>query len=215
MKISDATVRRLPRYRRSLLELKESHKDRISSDELSQLVGYTASQIRQDLSNFGYFGQQGYGYNICNLYNNVNSILGLHRDYKMIVIGAGHLGQALARNINSNQSGFQVQAMFDVNPKLIGMMIQNIKIYDYGVLDEYLKRNDVDIGIISALKNNAQEIADKLCKGRVRGIWNFTSQDLIVEKGVVIENVHLSDSLYSLTYQINKIRTHMENNGGD
>jgi len=204
LKISNATVRRLPRYRRNLLELKKSNADKISSDEFSKIIGYTASQIRQDLSHFGYFGQQGYGYNIHNLYNGVNSILGLNQVYKIIIIGAGNLGQALARNTNFYKSEFKLQAMFDVNPKIIGLMIKDIKIYDYDVLDEYLKLNSIDIGIICTSKNNAQEVADKLCRGCVKGIWNFTPRDLTVEGDVVLENVHLSDSLYSLTYHINK-----------
>jgi len=203
-KISSAVIKRLPRYRRYLADLQKKNVDRISSNELSSLIGYTASQIRQDLNNFGGFGQQGYGYNIQSLYNEISAILGLDKDYKMIIVGAGNLGQALANYTHYYKSGFIVTAMFDVNPRLIGIRINDIGVLDYEHLEDYLKENPIDIGIVSTNQDSAQEVVDKLCAGGVRGIWNFAPTDLHVPEGVALENVHLSDSLHSLAYYINR-----------
>lgn len=205
-KISSAVIKRLPRYRRYLSDLQKKNIDRISSNELSNLIGYTASQIRQDLNNFGGFGQQGYGYNIQSLYNEITSILGLDKEYKMVIIGAGNLGQALANYTHYYKSGFIVTAMFDVNPRLIGLRINDIEVLDYDHLEDYLKENSIDIGIVSTNKDSAQEVVDKLCAGGVKGIWNFAPTDLHVPESVALENVHLSDSLHSLAYYINRNR---------
>lgn len=201
--ISNAVIKRLPRYRRYLRELKKKNVDRISSNELSNLIGYTASQIRQDLNNFGGFGQQGYGYNVDSLHKEISAILGLDQEYRMIILGAGNLGQAIANYTHYYKSGFIVAAMFDVNPKLIGLRINDIEVLDYEVLDEYLKNTEIDIGIVCTNKDSAQEVVDKLCAGGVKGIWNFAPTDLIVKEGIALENVHLSDSLHSLAYYIN------------
>ena len=203
--ISKAVIKRLPRYRRYLKELMLEGKDKISSKEFSKLTGYTASQIRQDLNNFGGFGQQGYGYNVKDLYEEINTILGLDKEYKMVLIGGGNLGQALANYTHYSNMGFIVESIFEVNPRLIGMRINGIKVRDYAELSDFLEENDIDIGIICTTKNSGQEVADKLCEGGVRGIWNFTALDVIVPDGVALENVHLSDSLHSLAY-------YMENN---
>lgn len=203
-KISRAVIKRLPRYRRYLAELQKKNVDRISSNELSNLIGYTASQIRQDLNNFGGFGQQGYGYNIQSLYNEISAILGLDQDYKMIIVGAGNLGQAIANYTHYYKSGFVVTAMFDVNPRLIGLRINDIEVLDSDRLEAYLKDNTVDIGIVSTNKGSAQEVVDKLCAGGVKGIWNFAPTDLNVPQDIALENVHLSDSLHSLAYYINR-----------
>ncbi|MGI6751352.1 MAG: redox-sensing transcriptional repressor Rex [Anaerovoracaceae bacterium] len=203
-KISSVVIRRLPRYRRYLEELMKKGVERVSSKELSSLIGYTASQIRQDLNNFGGFGQQGYGYNVRTLYEQISSIIGLDKEYKMVIIGSGNLGQAIANYANYYKSGFQVCNMFDINPRLIGLSINGIEVLDYELLPEYLKETQIDIGIICTNKDNAQEVATVLCQGNVRGIWNFAPQDLIVSQSVALENVHLSDSLHALTYYLHR-----------
>ena len=202
-KISKAVIKRLPRYRRYLEDLMKKDVDRISSNELSNLIGYTASQIRQDLNNFGGFGQQGYGYNVKALHEEISKILGLDREYKMIIVGCGNLGQALANYTHYYKAGFIVCGMFDINPRLVGLFINDIEVMDYSVLDEYLEQNQIDIGIICTNKGSAQEVADKLVMGKVKGIWNFAAVDLEVGEDVALENVHLSDSLQSLAYNIN------------
>ncbi len=201
-KISNAVIKRLPRYRRYLKELKKKGVDKISSNELSSLIGYTASQIRQDLNNFGGFGQQGYGYNVEGLYNEISAILGLDREYKMVIVGAGNLGQALANYTHYYRAGFVVKALFDVNPRLVGLRINDIDVLDAEGLVEYVEENDIDLGIICTTKDSAQEIADKLCFAGVKGIWNFAQVDLEVPNHVALENVHLSDSLYTLAYKV-------------
>ncbi|MEG1583525.1 MAG: redox-sensing transcriptional repressor Rex [Anaerovorax sp.] len=203
-KISKAVIKRLPRYRRYLHELRKKGIDRISSNELSALIGYTASQIRQDFNNFGGFGQQGYGYNVQTLYDNIGVILGLNHEYNMIIVGSGNLGQALANYTHYYRSGFKVCGMFDVNPKLVGMSINDIKIMDYDDMQDYVKKNGIDIGIISTGKESAQNVADKMVEAGIKGIWNFAPMDLNVADKIALENVHLSDSLHSLAYEINK-----------
>ncbi len=203
-RISNAVIRRLPRYRRALNDLKKKGVERISSNELSGLIGYTASQIRQDLNNFGGFGQQGYGYNVESLYTQIGSILGLDREYRMIIVGSGNLGQAIANYANYYKAGFVVAGMFDVNPKLIGISINGIEIQDYEKLDDFLKENNVDIGIICTTKTSAQNVADRLCEGKVKGIWNFAPMDIDISGDTILENVHLSDSLNTLAYYISR-----------
>lgn len=203
-RISNAVIKRLPRYRRYLLELQKKGIEKISSNELSRLLGYTASQIRQDLNNFGGFGQQGYGYNVKELSNEIGSILGLDRRYKMIIVGAGNLGQAIANYTYYYKTGFLVDGIFEVNPRLIGLKINDIKVMDYEDMVNYVEENNIDIGIICTSKENAQEVADKLCFAGVRGIWNFAPVDIEVPGHVSIENVHMSDSLHSLIYHMSK-----------
>ena len=203
-KISNVVIKRLPRYRRYLKELQKKGVDKISSNEFSRLIGYTASQIRQDLNNFGGFGQQGYGYNVEALYNEISAILGLDQEYKMIIVGVGNLGQAIANYTYYYKAGFVVHGLFDVNPRLIGIKINDIEVMDYENLVEYVEENNIDIGIICTTKDNAQEVADKLCFAGVKGIWNFAPIDLEVPDYVAVENVHLSDSLHSLAYHMNR-----------
>lgn len=203
-KISNVVIKRLPRYRRYLKELKRKGISKISSNEFSRLIGYTASQIRQDLNNFGGFGQQGYGYNVDSLYNEISAILGLDQEYKMVVVGVGNLGQAIANYTYYYKAGFVVHGLFDVNPRLIGIKINDIEVMDYENLVEYVEDNNIDIGIICTTKDNAQEVADKLCFAGVKGIWNFAPIDLEVPDRVAVENVHLSDSLHSLAYHMNR-----------
>lgn len=203
-KISNAVIKRLPRYRRYLKELQKKGVDKISSNEFSSLIGYTASQIRQDLNNFGGFGQQGYGYNVSDLYSEISAILGLDKQYKIIIVGSGNLGQAIANYTYYYKSGFLVKSIFEVNPRLIGLKINDIEVLDYENIVEYIEEHKIDIGIICTTKENAQEVADKMSFAGVRGIWNFAPVDIEVPTQVSIENVHLSDSLHSLAYHMSK-----------
>ena len=207
-KISNAVIKRLPRYRRYLKELRKKGVDKISSNEFSTLIGYTASQIRQDLNNLGGFGQQGYGYRVDGLYHELSAILGLDKQYKMVVVGAGNLGQAIVNHTYYYKSGFIVSAIFEVNPKLIGLRINDIEVMDYENIVEYVEENEIDIGIICTTMDAAQEVADKLCFAGVKGLWNFAPVDIETPGHVAIENVHLTDSLYSLAYHINGAQEH-------
>lgn len=208
--VSRAVVRRLPRYRRVLRELLKKGNKVISSTELAKLVGFKASQIRQDLNNFGTFGLQGYGYNVERLHNSISAIMGLKHHYRMIVVGAGNLGQAIANYTHFYKSGFDIIAIFDVNPKLIGLKINDIEVLDYSSLEEFLRRYKIDIGIVTVNGDSAQSVADQLVKGGVKGIWNFAMADLAVPDEVAVENVHMSDSLYMLTYHINQKEIEMK-----
>lgn len=172
-KISNAVIKRLPRYRRYLKELRKKGVDKISSNEFSTLIGYTASQIRQDLNNFGGFGQQGYGYSVDGLYHEISAILGLDKQYKMVVVGAGNLGQAIVNHTYYYKSGFIVSAIFEVNPKLIGLRINDIEVMDYENIVEYVEENEIDIGIICTTMDAAQEVADKLCFCRCERTLEF------------------------------------------
>jgi redox-sensing transcriptional repressor len=199
-KISMAVIRRLPKYHRYLKDLLDRNITRISSKELSKVIGFTASQIRQDLNNFGGFGQQGYGYNVDALYDEIGKILGLDKTYNTIVIGAGNLGQAIANYTNFEKSGFVPKAMFDMNPKLVGLKIRDIEIHDIDTVEEYIQENNIDIGIICTPGPQAQSVADRLIRGKIKGIWNFAPVDLMVPDETVVENVHLSESLFTLSF---------------
>lgn len=201
-KISDAVVRRLPIYRRYLEDLMHDDIERISSNELSSLIGFTASQIRQDLNNFGGFGQQGYGYNIRDLYKEINMIMGLNKEYRMVITGVGNLGQAIANHTKYYKNGFPIVGMFDINPKIIGLRINDIEVQDREMLPEFLMKNDIDIGIITTDRNAAQGIANQYVEGNVRGIWNFAPCDLKVPRHISVENVHVTDTLNSLAYHM-------------
>ncbi|GAB6086364.1 redox-sensing transcriptional repressor Rex [Alkaliphilus crotonatoxidans] len=202
--VSMAVIRRLPKYHRYLKDLLDKEIYRISSRELSRLIGFTASQIRQDLNCFGGFGQQGYGYNVEELYKEIGKILGLNKTYTTVIIGAGNLGQAIANYPSFIRYGFKLLGLFDVNPKLIGMKIRDIDIYDLDNLEEFIKNNEVEIGIICTPKEVAQEVADKLATSNVKGIWNFAPIDIKVPTDVIVENVHLSESLFILSYLLNE-----------
>ena len=205
-KISNAVIKRLPRYRRYLIELRKKGVEKISSKEFSNLIGYTASQIRQDLNNFGGFGQQGYGYSVDGLYDEISAILGLDKEYRMVIMGAGNLGQAIAKYTHFHKQGFKVCGVFEISPNLIGKDLDGIEIMDYENIVEYVEEEEIDIGIICVNQNNAQEVADKLSLAGVKGIWNFAPTDIEVPKHVALENVHLSDSLHSLAYHMNDIQ---------
>lgn len=203
--ISMAVIKRLPKYHRYLGELMQNDVDRISSKELSEKIGFTASQIRQDLNNFGDFGQQGYGYNVKELHSQISNILGLTREYKTIIVGAGNIGQALANYSDFQRLGFKIVSIFDINPKLIGLKIRDVEIMDIDYLEEFAEKNKLDIGIICVPRNNAQKVCDILIKSGVKAIWNFAPIDLIVPEEIKVEDVHLSDSLLTLTCLLNDI----------
>ncbi|MCD8222701.1 MAG: redox-sensing transcriptional repressor Rex [Clostridiales bacterium] len=204
--ISKAVIARLPRYYRYLGELMESGVDRISSNELSRRMNVTASQIRQDLNNFGGFGQQGYGYNIKYLYSEIAKILGIDRQHNLIIIGSGNLGQALANYANFEKRGFLIKGMFDINPRLIGLVVRGIEIRGVEDLETFIKENEVQMAALTIPKTKAPEIADRLVNAGIKGIWNFAHVDLQVPDDVVVENVHLSESLMRLSYRVCNIQ---------
>lgn len=198
--ISMAVIKRLPKYHRYLSELLRNDVDRISSKELSEKIGFTASQIRQDLNCFGDFGQQGYGYNVKDLYNEISGILGLTKQYRTIIAGAGNIGQAIANYTRFENLGFSLDGIFDINPKLFGLRIRDVEIQDLDNLPKFLQENKIDIGIICVPKIGAQKVCNVLVENGVKAIWNFAPTDLIIPNDVVVENVHLSESLLTLTY---------------
>ncbi|NLW22147.1 MAG: redox-sensing transcriptional repressor Rex [Tissierellia bacterium] len=202
-RVSVTVIRRLPKYYRYLGELLKKGTNRISSQELSKMTGFTASQIRQDLNNFGGFGQQGYGYNVEELHAQLGKILGLNKVYKTVIAGAGNLGQAIANYKGFQDAGFKILALFDKNPKLIGLRIRDLPIMDVDEMEEFIKENEVDIGIITTPKENAQDIADIYIRAGVKGIWNFAPADLRVDDDIIVENVHLNESLFTLSYFLN------------
>ena len=203
--ISQAVIRRMPRYYRYLGELLEEGVERISSNDLSRRMRVTASQIRQDLNNFGGFGQQGYGYNVQFLYDEIGKILGLNETHHIIVIGAGNLGQAITNYVKFEKFGFIITALFDVNPKLKGQTVRGIPIYLMDELDQYCKDHPVDIAALTLPKEKADETAQHLVQLGVHAIWNFAHVDIdLSDNQVVVENVHLSDSLMQLSYNIVK-----------
>ncbi len=203
--ISQAVIRRMPRYYRYLGELLESNVERISSNELSKLMHVTASQIRQDLNNFGGFGQQGYGYNVKFLHDEIGKILGLNQMHNVILIGAGNLGQAIANYVNFEKLSFRMIGLFDVNPDKIGNVFSNAEVRHMDELPEFLKDHHVDIAALTLPKDNAEAVAAELVDLGITAIWNFAHVDLEVPENVVVQNVHLSDSLMQLSYNITQI----------
>ena len=202
--ISKAVISRLPRYYRYLGELMEEGIERISSNELSARMKVTASQIRQDLNNFGGFGQQGYGYNVKYLYTEIGKILGLDKDHNFIIIGAGNLGQALANYASFERNGFILKSLFDVNPRLEGVTIRGIPVRMLDELEGYLQENDIEIAALTLPKSKAEEVADVLVANGIKAIWNFAHTDLTLPKDVIVESVHLADSLMKLSYNISQ-----------
>lgn len=201
--ISQAVISRLPRYFRYLGELKDDGVERISSRELSLLMHVTASQIRQDLNHFGGFGQQGYGYNVSYLYEEIGKILGLDQKHKLVVIGAGHLGQALSNYVNFEKRGFIIKGIFDQNIELVGTKIRDVKVSSMNELEQFVKHNDIDIAVLTIPKTGAVKVANDLVSYGIKAIWNFAHVDLNVPPSVIVENVHLSESLMKLSYNIN------------
>ncbi len=202
--ISQAVIRRLPRYYRYLGELLENGVERISSNDLSKRMKVTASQIRQDLNNFGGFGQQGYGYNVKYLYTEIGKILGLEEDHNIVIVGAGNLGQALANYAAFEKRGFILRGIFDVNPRLQGVSIRGVPIRMMEELKDFVKENDVEIAVLTIPKEKAIEVANMLVDNGVRAIWNFAHTDLNLPENIIVENVHLSESLMQLSYNISR-----------
>lgn len=202
--ISQAVIGRLPRYFRYLGELRDEGVERISSQELSELMRVTASQIRQDFNNFGGFGQQGYGYNVDFLYKEIGKILGLDMTHNFIIVGAGNLGRALGNYLNFERRGFIFKGMFDQNPDLIGRDVRGVKVMPMEEMERFVRENDIDIAVLTIPKTGAVEVADRLVGTGIRAIWNFAHVDLSVPDGIQVENVHLSDSLMKLSYNISR-----------
>lgn len=196
-KVSETVIRRMPVYHRYLRDIIDRGIERISSSELSKLTGFTASQIRQDLNNFGGFGQQGYGYNTIELKKQIDIILGMDHIYKTVVIGAGRLGQALARYQGFKSSGFEVLSLFDIETK---EDVDAIPVRPMEELEDYIKKNKVEVAILTVPKTAATDIAKTLVESGIKGIWNFSPIDLPARKGVVVENIRLNDSLLTLSY---------------
>ncbi len=200
--ISQAVIGRLPRYLRYLSELRDAGVSRISSRELSGIMKVTASQIRQDLNQFGGFGQQGYGYNVERLTEEIEKILGLDRTHYLIIVGAGNLGLALANYIDFERKGFLFTGIFDVRPELFGRRIRGIPVMHTSALPDFVRQNAVDIAVLTVPKDAAVAVAGQLVAVGVRAIWNFAQVDLSLPPEVQVENVHLSDSLMRLSYML-------------
>ena len=198
--VPEAVVRRLPRYHRYLGECLKSGITRISSQELSERMQVTASQIRQDLNCFAQFGQQGYGYNVENLYHEINRILNLTAIQRIIIIGAGHLGCALANYPNMKTRGFEVEAMFDIDPEKIGTTVAGVPVCDIAALGDWMSTNGADIAVLCIPKETVADVAQHLVDLGIRGLWNFSYADLKVTPAVPIQNMHLIDNLMMLSY---------------
>ena len=205
--ISQAVIGRLPRYFRYLGELKDEGVERISSQDLSELMKVTASQIRQDFNNFGGFGQQGYGYNVEYLYNEIGKILGLDKQHNFIIIGAGNLGRALGNYMNFERRGFIFRGMFDQNPELVGRDVRGVRVMSMDKLNEFVRENEIDIAVLTIPKTSAVGVAEQLVQNGIKAIWNFTAVDLELPEDVAVENVHVSDSLHALTYYMQEARS--------
>lgn len=202
--ISQAVIGRLPRYLRYLGDLKEQNVERVSSQELSSMMNVTASQIRQDFNNFGGFGQQGYGYNVDYLYTEISKILGLDTQHSFVIIGAGNLGRALGNYLNFERRGFIFSGIFDKNPELAGKLVRGVEIRPMDELESFLQNNSIDIAVLTIPKTGAVGLVDLLVNNGIKAIWNFAHVDLDVPEGVQVENVHLSDSLMKLSYNISR-----------
>lgn len=203
-KVSMAVIRRLPRYYRYLSDLLQMDITRISSKELSERMGITASQVRQDLNCFGGFGQQGYGYNVELLFREIEKILGLENKYKTIIIGAGNMGHALANYENFRKRGFTLIGIFDINPEIVGTVINGIKVQHIDELERFVSKHEVHIAMITVPYEKTPEVASRAARAGIKGLWNFSPMDLKLPYDVIIENVHLSDSLMVLGYKINE-----------
>lgn len=201
-KISSAVIKRLPRYYRHLGELLEQGVERISSGELSERMKVTASQIRQDLNHFGGFGQQGYGYNVKYLYTEIGKILGLDKKHNVIIIGAGNLGRAIANYANFEKRGFVITGIFDKNPAASERELNGKRVMDIGELEDFAGKNRIDIAALTIPKDEAVMVADRLVRLGIKAIWNFAHTDLNVPKDVVVESVHLSESLMRISYKL-------------
>ena len=202
--IPEAVIKRLPVYHRHLTQLAKQEVDRISSPELALKIGITASQLRQDLNWFGSFGQQGYGYRVTELLHEITKILGLENEIHLIMVGAGHLGRAIASYPNFNEKGFHIEAVFDNNQAVIGDVIDGKAIHPVTELRSYLAQNKVTVGVITTPASVAQAVADVLIQGGVKGIWNFAPLTLKVPNNVVVEHVHISESLMMSSFKLSQ-----------
>jgi redox-sensing transcriptional repressor len=203
--VSPAVIKRLPRYFRYLRELLRNDILRISSGELSKLMNVTASQIRQDLNCFGGFGQQGYGYNVKYLYGKISEILGVTQNYNAIIIGAGNLGSALASSPIFEKRGVKLTGLFDVNPAVIGKVISGYTVHSMSTIDRYLSENKIDIAVLTIPKEAVRETAEHLASLGIKGLWNFASTEIeLPGRDIVVQNVHMGDSLMTLTYELTK-----------
>lgn len=202
--ISAAVIQRLPKYYRYLNELMEQKVERISSEKLSELMHVTASQIRQDLNNFGGFGQQGYGYNVSLLASEIGRILGLGQVYHMIIVGAGNIGQALAKYSDFKQLGFEVCGMFDISEKIIGKQVGDLTIRSFEEIEAFLQKQPVDIAILTVPKQATLAVAKRLEQLGIGAFWNFAPTDIYLGDNTVVENVHLSESLIKVAYMMGK-----------
>lgn len=199
---SDSVIKRLPRYFRYLRILMRNGISRISSGELSKMMNVTASQIRQDLNCFGGFGQQGYGYNVEYLYAKICDLLGVGAGLCSVIIGAGNLGRAIVRSNMFDKRGVEIVGMFDINPILVNQKIEHVEVYSLEMLESFCGNNRVDFAVLTLPKESAQEVASRLVELGVKGFWNFTGQELELPDDVVVENVHLGDSLMTLCYRL-------------
>lgn len=209
-RISIAVIRRLPRYFRYLNDLIRLEISRISSKELSERMDITASQIRQDLNCFGGFGQQGYGYNVQSLHDEIGKILGVDKRFSCILVGAGNMGTALANYENFKRRGFDITAIFDVSEEKVGKQLNGIKVHHMDTLSKYLQKHPTDIAMLTVPNRYIIDTANTVVAAGVKGIWNFTPTDLRLGKDVVVENVHLSDSLMVLGYRLHQKRSQQE-----
>ena len=201
--VPTAVIRRLPKYHRYLGDLIRAGEKRISSGKLAKIMGVTASQIRQDLNCFGGFGQQGYGYNITYLHDKISELLGVKEGYRAVIIGAGNLGMALASTHMFGRRGVERLAMFDVDPDVVGTTLYGLPVYHVSELGEFCKNNNVNIGVLTVPKEAAYEVCEVIIEAGVKGVWNFANMELKVDApGVIVENIHLGDSLMALCYEI-------------
>lgn len=209
-RISDAVIHRLPKYYRYLSELEAAGVERVSSSRMSNEMNLNASQIRRDLNCFGGFGQQGYGYQVSRLKQEIMRILGIGSSYQAVIVGAGNIGQALLKYRHFSNEGYHIVAIFDTDKAIIGREVGGVRVRPMSELTDFVKDNRVDIGIITVPKPYAQKTADELVSLGVKGIWNFAPVDVQVRRGVSVENVHLSDSLYILSYHMRENSEHNE-----
>lgn len=207
-KVSEAVIKRLPRYYRHLSELIDANIERVSSTELAHKMRITASQVRQDLNNFGGFGQQGYGYNVRLLREEIGNILGLNKELHCIIIGGGNLGHAIANYRNFAKRGFKIKGIFDINEDVVGTEVNGIKIYHTDCMIDFIKENKIDIAIFTLPTTAVKSMINEVVTAGIKGIWNFSHFDMEIPKNIPIVNVHLSDSLMTLAY---KIQEHEEN----
>ena len=204
-KVSDAVIHRLPRYYRYLDDLYNKGVVRISSNSLGSKMDITASQIRQDLSCFGEFGQQGYGYNVAELRSEIGHILGIDKGHRLIIIGVGHLGHALLQNFDFEKVGFHVDTAFDISPSLIGTSIHDVTIHSMDELEQYVAENQPNVAVLTVPQHVAQPMASRLIDLGIKGFWNFTNVELSTEvPGVFFEDVHFVDTLLTLSYRITR-----------